>query len=149
MGENSCLPASKMIHGHYNTSLSQEGVTFRAEKFSARGLRKFRRPPLQPLAHLSDDFHLLLLNLLGFLNLPVTFRSLEIMHCLSKPSLVAAVGLPGCLFAGLSGFAHCGVSCSAGVVVKSNKISSVGVNSKKIPKTAAITLKIPSCQLIC
>lgn len=61
----SCLPASKMIHGHYNTSLSQEGVTFRAEKFSARGLRSCDEQSRvyenfvahlesQPLAHLSD-----------------------------------------------------------------------------------------------
>ncbi|EGJ3464944.1 hypothetical protein IHK62_005118 [Escherichia coli] len=32
---------------------------------------------------------------------------------------------------------------------KSNKISSGGVHSKKIPMIAAITSKIPSCQLIC
>ncbi|EJE0771055.1 hypothetical protein M4M87_004669 [Escherichia coli] len=37
----------------------------------------------QPLAHLSDQLQLLLLNLVGFLNLSVTFRPVEVMHCLS------------------------------------------------------------------
>lgn len=68
----------------------------------------------QPLAHLSDNFQLLLLNLVGFLNLPVTFRPVEVVHGLSQPSFVAAVGLPVCLSAGLSGLAHCGVSSSGG-----------------------------------
>ncbi|NVG84705.1 hypothetical protein DNN94_23085 [Escherichia coli] len=131
------MSTSKNISSLDTTSLSREGC----EQICSQ--------PLPQFMYQANFLPLFLLFL--FPQLPELLGGAFEIDLNNFPCLVLKAGpLLRCLLVVIPASAHCGYSSPAGGGVgKSNKISSVGVNSKKIPMIAAITSKIPSCQLIC